>query len=407
MSVVTGTAPLASRFVLGMGGTVDYEIAWDPEVLGALAAEYAISPEELAVDVPIGTERDLLVALLAFVRDGVGGERFVASSEIVERFAARFEKEITLGGTCVRAAIAMRLLGVASTLHLVSIDDHVRRLLPEGVGYVCSADADTTDPHLIVQYPAGTRIRGGAIDVVAPQPNRIIFANDPPHRELVVSEDLGPALAEAQVFLLSSFNVIQDAAVMEDRLAAVLRHAERLPGTATVVFEDAGYHVPELRWRVRDRLAPLVHVWSMNEDELQNYLGRRIDLLDPAEISAALDEIRALIPARTIVVHTRFWALATGDSAAGYAEALRGGIATASARYRHGDHLTVAEHAAIVDAPRHPGGERFAAELEARLGALVRCIPAFELDVASPTTIGLGDAFVGGFLAALVPGATT
>jgi sugar/nucleoside kinase (ribokinase family) len=32
----------------------------------------------------------------------------------------------------------------------------------------------------------------------------------------------------------------------------------------------------------------------------------------------------------------------------------------------------------------------------------VRCIPGFRLDVAEPTTVGLGDSFVGGFLAALV-----
>jgi sugar/nucleoside kinase (ribokinase family) len=31
----------------------------------------------------------------------------------------------------------------------------------------------------------------------------------------------------------------------------------------------------------------------------------------------------------------------------------------------------------------------------------VRCVPGFALDVAHPTTVGLGDTFAGGFLAAL------
>jgi ADP-dependent phosphofructokinase/glucokinase len=35
------------------------------------------------------------------------------------------------------------------------------------------------------------------------------------------------------------------------------------------------------------------------------------------------------------------------------------------------------------------------------MGRVVRCLPGFELDVAEPTTIGLGDTFVGGFLAAV------
>jgi ADP-dependent phosphofructokinase/glucokinase len=52
--------------------------------------------------------------------------------------------------------------------------------------------------------------------------------------------------------------------------------------------------------------------------------------------------------------------------------------------------------------PRHPGGSVFAAGIPERLGDAVRCIPSRLLDVAAPTTIGLGDTFVGGFLAALV-----
>ncbi|HAM25881.1 MAG TPA: hypothetical protein DCP11_04040, partial [Microbacteriaceae bacterium] len=36
-----------------------------------------------------------------------------------------------------------------------------------------------------------------------------------------------------------------------------------------------------------------------------------------------------------------------------------------------------------------------------RMGSAVRCLPAFVLTVEHPTTIGLGDTFVGGFIAAL------
>jgi hypothetical protein len=44
----------------------------------------------------------------------------------------------------------------------------------------------------------------------------------------------------------------------------------------------------------------------------------------------------------------------------------------------------------------------FATALEERMGAVVRCVPGFRLDIAQPTTVGLGESFVGGFLAALV-----
>jgi sugar/nucleoside kinase (ribokinase family) len=36
------------------------------------------------------------------------------------------------------------------------------------------------------------------------------------------------------------------------------------------------------------------------------------------------------------------------------------------------------------------------------MGAVVRCVPGFRLEVSQPTTVGLGDSFVGGLLASLV-----
>jgi ADP-dependent phosphofructokinase/glucokinase len=35
------------------------------------------------------------------------------------------------------------------------------------------------------------------------------------------------------------------------------------------------------------------------------------------------------------------------------------------------------------------------------MGTVVRCVPGFELDVPEPTSIGLGDTFIRGFLAEL------
>ncbi len=263
---------MTTRYVLGLGGTVDYEIDWDPALLTRLAAEWGLRADELDAGVPILSERDLLRSLLGFVRDGGGGERFVASSAIVEAFAARFARRITLGGTCVRAAIAMdRVRGLPALVHLVSIDDDVRRLLPASTTYLCSADRDTTDPHLIVQYPAGSPVRVDGTDVVAAHPDRLIYVNDPPNRDLVLDPGLGDAVAAADVVLVSGFNVIQDRALLLDRLATLGADLDRLPPGGFVYFEDAGYHLPALRTHVRDALAGRVDVWAMNEDELQSW----------------------------------------------------------------------------------------------------------------------------------------
>jgi ADP-dependent phosphofructokinase/glucokinase len=394
---------MGDRVVLGLAGTVDYEIVWNSATVERLVQAYAICAAEISTAVAIATERDLICSLLGFVRDGSGGERFVASSEIVSTFASRFVYAATLGGTPVRAALAMDKLGVGATLHLVSIDDQVRRMLPSRCDYVCSAVADTTDPHLIVQFSAGTRVQAGDIDLTAPHPNRIIFANDPPSRELVLSDQLGSVLADAKVFLVSGFNVMQSPTLLTQRVDELKQHLHRLPPEALVIYEDSGFHRPALAGVVWQRLGDCVDVHSLNEDEMQAYLGRSLDLLDPVDTAAALRELGALLSAPTVVVHSKYWALAFGQDASHYAGALHGGITTASARYAHGDHFTQTDYDELAALPPSETSAAFATALQARLESLVCCVPANVLAVRNATTIGLGDSFVGGFIAALPP----
>ncbi|WZH37646.1 MAG: ADP-dependent glucokinase/phosphofructokinase [Microbacterium enclense] len=390
---------MAEDLVLGLGGTVDYEIRWDAEVLSALAAEYGIRFDELTTTTPIIDERALVLTVLAFLATGGGGERFVLSSEIVERFAAHFDVEITLGGTGVRAGIALDRIGVPTVQHLVSIDDNVRRLLPRSMRVVSSATHDTLDPHLIVQYPEGTTVRLVDAAVTAPASNRLIFANDAPNREMAIAADLGDALAGASAFLVSGFNTMQDADLLARRLDDLVAAMERLPATALVYYEDAGFYQRALSALVRERLLDRIDVYGMNEDELQEYLGRTIDLLSPDEIVRALADVHAVIPARALVVHTTYWAIAVGPGAAAHRVALESAVRTAATRYRLGDACTAADLDDTARLPRHAGGAAVVAAAETELGATG--VPAHVVDTARPTTIGLGDTFVGGFLAAV------
>ncbi len=389
------------RVVLGLGGTVDYEVVWDGDALSEVVAIHGISAAELDADGPVDSERTLVLSLLRMLRDGSGGERFVASSHIIEDFAARMQKRVTLGGTCIRAAIAMSTMGVPSTVHLVSMNDETRRLLPADVAWINSATADSTDPHLIIQYPRGARVRVGDTDVVAPRANRLIFANDPPHRELVLSDELEATVADARVFVLSSLNVIQERSVLEARLAELQRAIRAVPDDAVVMFEDAGYHVPTFASRVREVLAPVVDVYSCNEDELRDHLDRSVALDDPAEVADAIQRLATLLSAATLVVHTTDWALAFGAEAARFEHALRGGAALAATRYRYGDDFTPAQVAETMALPPRAAGAEVARGLTARLSASVVCVPSYDVQTDDPTTIGLGDTFVGGFVAAV------
>ncbi len=387
------------RLVLGLGGTVDYELTWDRAVIERLALEHRLRRHELTTTAPITDERSLLVAILAFVASGVGAERLVSSSEAVAGFASHFDFTVTLGGTGVRAGLVLDRLGIPSTQHLVSIDDNVRRLLPASMSYVSSATHDTLDPHLIVQYPAGARIRLADGEVISPSPNRLIFANDPPNREMRLSDDLPDALASAPVFLVSGFNTMTDRELLDTRLTELLDAMRSLPDDALVYYEDAGFYDRTFAATVRERLLARIDVYGMNEDELQEYLGRTISLLEASEVVRALDDIRTIIPAPVIVVHTRYWAIAIGADAGRHRAALESAVRAAATRYRLGDHFTADDAERTSGMARHRGGEAVVRAVESAVTGAVG-VAAHALDVPHPTTVGLGDTFVGGFLAA-------
>ena len=144
------------KIALGFGNNIDYEIVWDSQVFENLIIQYNIHRDELDTNIVVNSERDLVISILSFLQSGVGGERIIASSAIIEHFSQNFEKKITLGGTSVRSAIAMRKFGYTSVLHLATLNDDVRRLIPQDSPYVCSNTEDNLYPHLIVQFGQDT-----------------------------------------------------------------------------------------------------------------------------------------------------------------------------------------------------------------------------------------------------------
>jgi hypothetical protein len=387
--------------VLGLGGGVDYELKLSAPIMEQLVTGYRIRDAELTSPGTVTTERELVISILTYLKMGRGGEHFVASPGCLSAFAERFPTRTTLGGTSVRAAKEMSRLGVPSTLHLVSINDIVRRLLPADCDYICSDDADTLYPHLIVQYDQDTRVRAGDIDIRAPFPNRLIYVNDPANGAMLLSDELGALLRAARVFLISGLNAMRDQRELDRRLSTLRTHMRQLPADAVVYYEDAVFHEPALSHRVRDALLDAVDIYGLNEDELQSHVGRSVNLLSVAEVADALVSLHALVPAPILVVHTKYWSAAVGEGARGFAGPLNEGIVVASTRYSHGDEYTDRDYDLMRNRPRRPEAVEFGAALERRMGAVVRCVPGICLDVAEPTTVGLGDAFVGGFLAAV------
>jgi ADP-dependent phosphofructokinase/glucokinase len=393
---------MSGAIVLGLGDNIDYEIRWDSAVLERMIREYALSRAELNTPPPIKTQRDLLVSILGFLQAETGGERFVENIDIIEEFSRNFDKKITLGGTAVRAAITMRKMGHLSAVHLVTMNEHVRRLLPPDCRYFCSNTETSSYPHLIVQYSSGTSVRANDINIETKRANRIIYTNDEDNALMRLHPDLSSLLSGAKVFLISGFNVIKDTALLEDRLRFLTGALEKAPKEMIVFFEDACYHQAGISDIVRKYLLKYITIYSLNEDEFEGYLGRSVSWTSSQAVLEALKDLYAIIPAGTLVLHTRFWALAWGSKAADYREALLGGITMATTRFRFGDDFTPADYAETSKLPPEEAGRIFASEIQAAAGSMVCCVPSFSVKERNVTTIGLGDTFVGGFLPALI-----
>lgn len=392
---------MSEKIALGFCNNVDYEIVWNASAFADLVDRYKIRPEELSAAGQISSERDLLISILCFMKVGAGGERFVANSALIERFAQRFDKKVTLGGTSVRAAIAMRKLGHTAALHLITQNEHVRRLIPPTSAYVCSNEQDSDYPHLIVQFPAGARVRAGGIDIRARLANRLIYHCNADRIALKLNEDFADLVANANVLLISGFNAIQSERLLTDRLHTVKRIINTLPKDAAVFLEDGAYHVPGFRQLIFRILGSSIDIISMNEDEFLTHLGRGIDLSDVAQVRAALAQLHRNLPVSALIVHTRDWTLAHGDGVSRYQTALKAGVTMATTRFRYGDDFSLDDYREIEATPPHDRNASFAASMNSTGDGKTLCVAVAAVEQANATTIGLGDAFVGGFLPAL------
>ena len=393
---------MGEAIVLGLGNNIDYEIYLDSAIIEQMIRENGVFDRDIDTHRPINSQRDLLVSVLGFMRQGTGGEQQAASTAIIEEFAGHFAKKITLGGTPVRAAIGMAKLGYNAAVHLVTMNENVSRLLPPDCRRLCSNPEHSSYPHLIAQYPAGITVKANDIHIETSRANRIIYVYDRDNERMVLHPGLGELLAGARVFLISGFNAMHDASLLEERLQQLRGCMQSLPPEALVFYEDGGFHCPGMQPIIWRYLLDRTGIYSLNEDELRGYLERPVDLTDAAGVARALGELHTLIPAPVLVLHTRYWALAYGAGAARYHKALSGGVTMATSRFRLGDDFTRQDYEQTARLPPEAEGAAFAVEIQAILGERVCCVPALRVTETTVTTVGLGDSFVGGFLPALL-----
>ncbi|MCL2489815.1 MAG: ADP-dependent glucokinase/phosphofructokinase [Propionibacteriaceae bacterium] len=396
----------AADIVLGLGNDIDYEVVWDQSALRRLADESGVTKTDLEPH-EITDRRSLIGSICGFIARGGGGERGVVDQRVIDDFVRHFEYRATMGGTAPRAAEAMSKMGFTGTLHLTCTNPTVRSLLPAGFDAVFSTTEERMFPHLIVQYPAGATIRLSDGHLVrADKANRLIYVHDDDNERMLIAPQLAAMVASARIVLVSGLNAMASAKLLGDRLLEIERALSMAAPGAVTVLEEAAYHDETLGQIARSALSPRMTVHSMSGEELPTLAGYKELPTTPAELMAQVEAAHTRLRARNIVVHAPAWALAHGPQAAQYKAALDFGLRLATARYQLGDAWQASDAEALKSCAPTDEGELLADWAGRHRGPEVAVVPGRLVNVASPTTIGLGDTFIGGFIGGIASSLT-
>lgn len=394
---------MREKIAMGFHATVDFELEWDTDKFVRLIRDYEIRDWEIRGDIQPDSERSMLIIILAHMREGSGAEFTPDTNDLCVSFAEHFVHRQTLGGTATRAAMAINRLGYGCELAVCCFNRLVREGLPVGIRCFSNVGKGREDiyPHTVFTYPGGIRIQANDIDFVTPRENRILFSNDEESKEMAVSQDFLPCMSDAKVFLLGCFSEVLDFEILRKRMEETKALLMRRNPDTLLVLEDGCYIQKDFRSYVhREILKCRLDILSMNEDELQEQIGKRFDILNVQVVLEALEACRKSIGVPLLVVHSSKWAVAYGENAESAESARLGldtGINLAAAHFCYGSDFKKDEYRYAATMAANKQGEAFCKEMEKIAGDRVCALPTKNLSqVKKPTVVGLGDCFAGG-----------
>lgn len=393
------------KIAMGFHTCIDYELIWNIKIIKDQIEKFDIHKKDLNMDMEALSERDIWIISLAHLKAGIGCEIIPQRNELCEKFAKHFRYKITLGGTSTRAAIAVSHLHCPSLIQTSCYNKYVRKLLPKNIRLVPGIKEDETIyPHVVLQCNSGVRIKANDIDFITPRENRILISCDKYSLELpVLEKEFGREIRECKVFLSGSFTEISDFEILKDRIEKTYNLLSYLPKDAIVVMEDGHYIKEKFRDYIHNRLSDCIDILSMNEDELQKYVGHRINIMECDEVVDAVKYVYEKVKIKNILIHSAAWAIVYGKNASKLYSSLEGGITMAATRFRKGDEFDMEDYLYTKTIKNKIDSEIFCMELQKKYGDKICCLPSKDMSfVKKPTVVGLGDAFVGGLLPELL-----
>ena len=327
-----------SKVALGFTDTVDYELNWESVNLNGLIAQLGISSDDIKYYSSVSSLKDLVSFMIYFMQKNEGCGLFIDNGAPVFELLKKCEYTVSLGGTAVRASSVLTDAGIECNLSLSSINDIVKKKLSPLCRTWCALDYDYDAPHIVLQYPCGEEIRGAGFCFTTSRANRLIFTCDTSNSNLTVHQGFLDSLGDCDVFVISSFELIEDENLLLSILSAVDKALDEYNGI--VFYEDACFKIRKHALIVNDLLSKHTHIHSMNEDEFAFYLGQKPDLLDSDYMENALHAVYEKTKSHILLLHTSKFCLLYGNGCEELKSSLESGVLYSSARFGYGDNVT-------------------------------------------------------------------
>lgn len=403
---------------LGYTSNLDILCDFQIEIFNGLIAEYLQEAvlEEMKPAKMICTMEDFVQSVIFFCSRGIGGEIDIDNIKIIDNI---FDTQYGMGGTAAQGAMALSSIGYSSIIHLTDDSKEVCEILQSPYIYTINSKKEMIhtkdviqcreqEVHYIIQFKKGDIIRLKNQKIIIPSSNRLILTKNTVNETVPFSKPyfqyIESNAKKISSNVLSSFNVIQDKAILLERLDYVKQHITKYKTfneRGIVYFEDAHYHSREIRNICFENIYSLVDIVSLNEEELAYALetdGVDFDINNIILCVEGLKHLRQKYKIQKgVIVHTKDYSMYVGNKLEVDIESgLIYGNLLATAKAMFGCYGTKEQINDILKLPLSKNGmkNKEIIEDESFVDEVV-IVPTKYIDKPK-YTIGLGDSFVAG-----------
>ena len=393
---------MLKEIILGFSSNIDYEINLDKSDFENLVNNSEIDLYNLKELVEVNSTSDLLSIILYSMENGKGGEYFVKDIKIINDFLSNFSYKATLGGTAIRCAYALSILNKEFIVHLSTFNYEVKKIMPDHFNYVFSNLNKKLYPHLIIQYPSNYDLQLKK-NISTNKPERLIFVNDPINENLRINKDIFKRINKCKIFLYSGLNCVKSCEYLDELFPIIQSNLNKMPQNSFSYYEDACYHSKKIAKKVRNYFFNNVDFCSLNEDEFSEFTNNTNFKIDPYVLLQDLKKFKNLYKSKFVVVHTSRWSLIYGQNSKRFSVCITSAVRLSAARMAYGDNLTKFDFNRFKNEISNQKSlkSEFSEYFKKVNDKMLFFHPSIEVKVKEPTTVGLGDFFVGGFLASL------